>query len=224
MRRAVVCLLPLVFATALLGQPTFFRDEAVSVVGELHYGQTSDKIDYTSKPAYRALYFDGQPGDVVDIRITSTNGQALAVLADSQYKPIVTNFGSHVTAVLPPGPAPYPNRYFIILQEERRRPATFMVTLARSGTNANASQLDYLTCTVDSDCVAVPKAGCCNNGYKDAVNKDKIEAYRAANACKLRSVMCPQFIIEDKRIAGCNRQSHQCEMVEPRPPPPSSRP
>src|ERR1700682_2561658 len=127
MRRTIYCLVPVFVAVALFGQPAFFRDEAVSVVGDLQYGQTSTKIEHTNKPPYVALYFDGHTGDVVDVKITSINGQAMAALTDSHYKPIVSNFGSHVTAVLTPGPEPYPNRYFIVIQEERRHPATFTV-------------------------------------------------------------------------------------------------
>jgi hypothetical protein len=217
MRRAVCCLVPALVAVALFGQPAFFRDQKVSVVGELKYGQTSDKIEYANKPPYVAVYFDGQTGDVVDIKITSINGQAMAALTDSQYKPIVSSFGSHVTAVLTPGPEPYPNRYFIIMQEERGKPATFTVSLQKIGANATAAQLDYLSCNVDSDCVAVPQAGCCNNGYKAAVNKDKIDSYRSANTCKIKNVICPQIFVEDRRLAQCNRTSHQCEMIEPPP-------
>ena len=212
--------LPLIVVTTLCGQPRYFRDEEVKVVGEVHYGQTSDKIEYTAKPLYRAIYFEGQAGDKVDIKIESINGQAMAALTDSRYKPIVTNFGSNVTAVLPPGAEPYPNRYFVIIQEERHRPATFIVTVAKSGANTAEAQQDYLTCTGDSDCIAVPKAGCCNNGYRAAVNKNKVEEYRAANTCKLDHPICAQFIVTDRRIPKCNRTSHQCEMVQPIPPPP----
>ena len=214
MRRAIYWLVLAFVAVALFGQPAFFRDEAVGVVGDLQYGQTSDKIEYTNKPPYVALYFDGHTGDVVDVKINSINGQAMAALTDSHYKPIVSSFGSHVTAVLTPGAEPYPNRYFIVIQEERRRPATFTVALQQVGANATAAQLDYLSCNVDSDCVAVPQAGCCSNGSKAAVNKGKIDSYRAANVCKIKNVMCPQVIIDDRRAAQCNRTSHQCEMVE----------
>ena len=215
MRCAAASVIASVVATAIVcGQPRFFRNEQVKVVGEIRYGQTSDKIEYTGKPLYRAIYFDGHAGDNVDIKVTSINGQTLSALTDSRYKPIVSSFGSHVTAVLPPSAEPYPDRYFVIIQEERRKPATFTVTLEKTGTNAAAGSADYLMCSEDSDCIAVPKAGCCNNGYKEAVNKDRVDSYRAANTCKIAHPMCAQFIVEDKRVAQCNRTSHRCEMVD----------
>ena len=63
--------------------------------------------------------------------------------------------------------------------------------------------------------MAVEREGCCHNGYKDAVNRDKIDSYRARNRCKIANPMCPQFLVEDKRAVECNYTSHQCEMVEP---------
>jgi hypothetical protein len=192
-------------AAALVGQPTYFRDEEVKVVAELQYGQTSPMIEYTDKPRYRGVHFEGHAGDHVDIRVESINGQALSALTDTRYKPLVSNFGSHIATVLPPGAEPYPNRYFVIFQEERRHPATFTVTVQKEGAKSADAAADYLACQVDSDCIAVAKAGCCNNGYKAAVNKDRIEAYRAANVCKTGRAICPQFMVDDQRVAHCKR-------------------
>ena len=200
-----------VFAVAISAQPSFFREAEIDVLGGIAYGETSAKLDYTNRPRYIALHFDGRAGDTVDIKIDSINGQAMAALTDSRYKPIVSNFGSHIVTTLPAGPEPYPNRYFIVIQEERRNPATFQVTLNKVA--AGATGAGYLTCSADSDCVAVPREGCCRNGYKDAVNKDRIAEYRRANACKFANPMCPQFIVNDTRVARCNSASHQCEMT-----------
>ena len=219
MRPVILSLAGALSSAIALAQPAFFRDEQVKVVGEIHYGQTSDKIDYTDKPLYRAVYFEGHAGDRVDIKVTSINGQALAALTDSRYKPIQSNFGSHLVTVLPASAEPYPDRYFVVIQEERRRPGTFTVTLEKTGTNPSAAAADYVTCSEDSQCIAVPKAGCCHNGIKEAVNRDKVDAYRAANTCKITHPICPQFMVDDRRVAHCNLTSHQCEMVESLPAP-----
>lgn len=213
-------LLAALAAAGLVGQPAYFRDEEVKVVAEVQYGQTSPVIEYTGKPRYLGVHFDGHAGDHVDIRVESINGQAMSALTDSQYKPIISNFGSHIATVLPPGAEPYPNRYFVIFQEERRHPAAFTVVVQKEGDKpaeaAGAPATDYLACKVDSDCIAVAKAGCCNNGYKAAVNKDRVDAYRAANACKTEHPICAQFIVDDHRVAHCNTTALQCEMVEPK--------
>ena len=215
MRAVLRCLLPTLISVAVFGQPQYFRNKKVSVVDRLNYGQTTQPLQYTGKPPYLAVHFQGDPGDRVDIKIDSVEGQAAAALTESNFKPIVSTFGSHVVAVLPPSAEPSPHEYFIIFQEERERPAAFTVTVQKVGSDPAEAAADYSTCQVDSDCIAVDRAGCCHNGYKDAVNKDRVDSYRTANACRTRNTMCAQFRIDDRRVALCNASAHRCEMVEP---------
>jgi hypothetical protein len=215
MRVASRAVLLLLTAAGLFAQPTFFRHEEVKVVDQLQYGQATQRLQYTGKPPYLAVHFQGNPGDRVDIRIDSTDGQAAAALTESDYKPIISNFGSHIVTQLPPSAQPYPHEYYIIFQDERKRPATFTVSVQKLGASPEGAAAGYLTCRVDTDCIAVPREGCCNNGYKDAVNREKLAEYRAANACRLKNTICPQFRIEDARVPQCDFASHQCVMVEP---------
>src|SRR5579884_752755 len=215
MPAVVRCFLSTLICVAAFAQPQFFRNKKVSVVDRLTYGQTTQTLQYTGNPPYMAVHFQGEPGDRVDIRIDSFDGQAAAALTESNFKPIVSTFGSHVVAVLPPSAEPSPHEYYVIFQDERQRPAAFTVTVQKVGSDPAAAAADYSTCQVDSDCIAVEREGCCHNGYKDAVNKDGVASYRAANACRTRNTVCPQFRIDDKRVALCNATAHRCEMVEP---------
>ena len=110
MKAPRISLLAWTFAVAALSQPTFFRDAEVKVVGEIAYGQTSEPFVYTPKPLYRAVHFQGTAGDKVDIKVESTDGQAMIALTDSEYKPIASTFGSELMAVLPASAEPYPKR------------------------------------------------------------------------------------------------------------------
>jgi hypothetical protein len=75
---------------------------------------------------------------------------------------------------------------------------------------------DYYSCAVDSDCVAVPKAQCCPNGFREAVNKQSVDAYRGSVACgNPRRRICPQYRVFDRRTPICGNESHRCEMVMP---------
>jgi len=74
----------------------------------------------------------------------------------------------------------------------------------------------FRSCNADADCVAVPRAGCCHNGWKEAVNVSQKDAYEQANACaSTRRPICPMYMVRDTRVARCNAQSHLCEMVKP---------
>ncbi|HEX8794583.1 MAG TPA: hypothetical protein VF765_26740 [Polyangiaceae bacterium] len=68
-------------------------------------------------------------------------------------------------------------------------------------------------CHVDDDCVAVRQAGCCNNGWKAAVNREEVDAYDAEFACHEPRPICPMYMVLDTRVAECNRVSLLCEMV-----------
>ena len=206
-------------AGAPRAQPSFFRRAEIKIVGELQYGERSDRVQYTPTPLYRALHFEGKPGERVDIRVESIDGQAMAALTDSRFKPIVSNFGSHITTVLPPSAEPYPITYYVVFREARKNPATFTVVLNRVGAQADKAE-DYYACTADSDCIAIPEESCCQNGYKAAVNRNRVAAYRAANACKLSNPLCPHLMVNDTRVARCDHATHQCRMVRPPPPPP----
>jgi hypothetical protein len=85
-------------------------------------------------------------------------------------------------------------------------------TAAPAPPAASSAPSDYSSCTTDADCEVVPRAGCCDNGYKEAIARGKGDAYRAANACA-KKVMCPHIMVVDRRTAACNVARHVCEMV-----------
>jgi hypothetical protein len=72
----------------------------------------------------------------------------------------------------------------------------------------------FAACASDADCIAVPKGGCCNNGYKEAVNKAQASAYAASVTCE-KHRMCPQYIVNDTRVARCSPSANKCVMVAP---------
>jgi hypothetical protein len=72
----------------------------------------------------------------------------------------------------------------------------------------------FQACQADSDCIAVPRVGCCHNGYKEAVNVSQQDAYAASFTCP-RRVPCPMFIIRESRVPRCDLGTHLCAMVQP---------
>jgi hypothetical protein len=64
--------------------------------------------------------------------------------------------------------------------------------------------------------VAVPRAGCCHNGWLEAVAASQKDAYANANACTMaKRPVCPMYIVKDERIAKCEAASHLCVLVKP---------
>lgn len=86
---------------------------------------------------------------------------------------------------------------------------------AKEDSECRAQHPEFYTCQTDSDCVAVEKAGCCPNGYLVSVNKDQVDAYDTTYACTEDAPLCPQFVVNDQRVAQCDFTSHQCQMILP---------
>jgi hypothetical protein len=85
------------------------------------------------------------------------------------------------------------------------------------GAQADAgAAAQFRACQKDADCVAVQRAGCCHNGWKEAVAASQRDAYEKANACTIMPhPVCPMYIVRDTRIAKCDAQSKLCVLVQP---------
>lgn len=79
--------------------------------------------------------------------------------------------------------------------------------------DANGSP-EWDRCEVDTDCTAVPRVGCCEDGWKEAVNKTRVAEYSTSFDMSTCATTCPPFVIEDKRQPLCNHDKGRCEMVE----------
>lgn len=73
----------------------------------------------------------------------------------------------------------------------------------------------FRACTMDSDCAAVPRAGCCRNGWLEAVAVSQKDAYARAEKCGEPHPICPMYIVQDERVALCDDATHLCTMTPP---------
>jgi hypothetical protein len=136
---------------------------------------------------------------------------ALAVAAcakTSDNPPVVT---APVSSAAPQASAAVPATPDTTAAADAAGPGATMASApAADGGGAAAFQ----ACQLDADCVAVPRVGCCHNGYKEAVNIAQQDAYAASFTCP-RRVPCPMFMIRDQRVPRCDPGTHLCEMVKP---------
>jgi hypothetical protein len=188
---------------------TFAVAATSSEVATIAYGQTSPsiKVDAGKKHSGR-LQFTGNRGDSVDIWVRSSNGDAVATVVDAAQTTLTTNddadctvSDSHLVLTLPADGA-----YQIVFRDYDWKRASFQVTLAGSG---------VFTCAADADCVAVDKAGCCHNGWLDAVAAASVESYNVLYECSESAPICAQYKVVDTRVAICDRTVGHCAMVQP---------
>jgi len=86
------------------------------------------------------------------------------------------------------------------------------------GPGADLANVDpkFRPCHADAECIAVPRAGCCHNGWLEAVAATQKDAYAKANACTMTTrPVCPMYIVRDARVPKCDAPSHLCVLVQP---------
>jgi hypothetical protein len=76
----------------------------------------------------------------------------------------------------------------------------------------------FRACGADADCVAVPRVGCCHNGWNEAIAVTQKDAYAASFVCPDAHPICPMFIVRDARVPRCDSAAHLCTLVSVRPP------
>jgi len=89
-------------------------------------------------------------------------------------------------------------------------------SVGHTGQAATAVDPAFTSCLSDFDCVAIPQAGCCHNGWLVAVSVGSVDDYDAANACTSQQPnICPQYVVNDTRVPSCDATSGACVLVQP---------
>lgn len=71
----------------------------------------------------------------------------------------------------------------------------------------------FRACSADADCVAVPRVGCCHNGWNEAVAVSQRDAYAASFICPEARPICAMFLVRDARVPQCVGATHLCSLV-----------
>src|SRR5882672_6915411 len=71
----------------------------------------------------------------------------------------------------------------------------------------------FRACNADADCVAVPRVGCCHNGWNEAVAISQRDAYLASFVCPEAHPICAMFLVRDARVPQCDGATHLCTLV-----------
>jgi hypothetical protein len=71
----------------------------------------------------------------------------------------------------------------------------------------------FRACSADADCIAVPRVGCCHNGWKEAVAASQKDPYAASFVCPDPHPVCAMYLIRDAREAKCDPTTRLCTMT-----------
>jgi hypothetical protein len=95
---------PIVYV-AQPAQPVSYSPDQMKTVGTINNGQTATVLESPRSSQYKALVFEGNGRDQVDITVTGAGShQAYVALADSTLTPIASSMGHLVTSLPYHGP------------------------------------------------------------------------------------------------------------------------
>ena len=101
----------------------------VKVLGDLDYGQTSDSVDYSAKPPYRAFVFSAFGGDSVEVTVKGDERRAFVALTDSSLNQLVSG-ATNLTLSLP-NRGPYIEVWYILFRDFDSKPGHFTVLVKK---------------------------------------------------------------------------------------------
>ncbi|MGI8744845.1 MAG: hypothetical protein ACR2NN_20190 [Bryobacteraceae bacterium] len=106
-----------------------FRPADVAIVGDIEYGQTSDPVDCSDTPRYRALVFNGNSGDRVEVTVKGRDRKAFVAFADGTLRELASGT-THLGFTLP-NAGPDAEAYYIVFRDNEDKPAQFTVELKK---------------------------------------------------------------------------------------------
>lgn len=128
MLRVVILCAILVVATLGCAAGTFQPSE-VKIVGDLDYGQTSDPVEYTDNPPYRAFVFTANSRDRIEVTVKGDSRNPFVAIADGSLKELARG-ATHIAFTLPKT-GPDPEAYYIVFRDADNKAARFTVELKK---------------------------------------------------------------------------------------------
>jgi hypothetical protein len=106
-----------------------FQPSDVKIVGDLDYDHISAPVDCTDTPRYRALVFNGNSGDRIEVTVRGGNRKAVIAIADGSLTELAKGT-THVAFTLP-NAGPDAQAYYIVIRDSDDKPAQFTVELKK---------------------------------------------------------------------------------------------
>jgi len=121
----VSAVLPLARST-----PVTYTPADVKILGALDYGQTSDSIEWSASPHFRAFVFSGYGGEKIEATVTGTDRKAFVAIADSTLVQIASG-ATHLSVRLPDR-GPDIEVWYIVFRTIDNTPARFTVHVTKT--------------------------------------------------------------------------------------------
>jgi hypothetical protein len=103
----------------------------MKILGVLNYGQTSQPVDYSETPEYRAFVFSGHGNDRVEVTVTGGDHNAFIAVADPSLQMISSGTGK--LSVTLPDRGPDEEGYYVVFKDRMNHPARLSLQIKKIG-------------------------------------------------------------------------------------------
>jgi hypothetical protein len=103
----------------------------VKILGVLNYGQTSQPVEYSETPEYRAFVFSGHGNDHVEVTVTGAAHDAFIAVADPSLHMIASGTGR--VSVTLPDRGPDEEAFYVVFKDRLNRPARLALQIKKTG-------------------------------------------------------------------------------------------
>ena len=110
--------------------PVTYAPADVKILGDLDYGQTSDSIEWSASPHFRAFVFSGYGGEKIEATVTGTDRKAFVAITDSTLVQLASG-ATHLSVRLPDR-GPDIEVFYIVFRTIDNTPARFTVHVTKT--------------------------------------------------------------------------------------------
>jgi hypothetical protein len=103
----------------------------VKILGVLNYGQTSQPVEYSEAPEYRAFVFSGHGKDRVEVTVTGADQDTFIAVADPSLNVIGSGTGRLSVAL--PDRGPDEEAYYVVFKDWKNHPARLSLQIKKTG-------------------------------------------------------------------------------------------
>jgi len=114
-----------------------YAPSEVKILGVLRYGQTSQPVEYSETPEYRAFVFSGHGNDRVEVTVTGADHNVFIAVADSSLNMIASGTGRLSVAL--PDRGPDEEAFYVVFKDRMNRPARLSLEIKKTGNSEAAA-------------------------------------------------------------------------------------
>jgi cysteine-rich repeat protein len=196
-------------SSSAIGELRILADD--EIVGDLGFGETVGPIAYTDTPKYRALRVQALAGDLLDARIRTTDGEAIAWILASDFRTLAASaLEPRRRDATVTHRAASAGTYYVAFRERDQENATFAVSLAARVVETDAGAEGGIDGSADASPTCEDR---CTAGASRCAGIDGVQVcLRMDSGCLdwTKAALCPGLGVCEGGLCRCKEGARRC--------------